>query len=389
MSLGLLTSRTLVSVNKMYYPEIGGVENVAKEIAEASIDLFDKSVVITFNKTSKRVTEEINSVAVIRLATWLRRDPIRFSPQLCQALKSLDEKDNVFVFHFPSFQPELYFLHSDLEGKKVCFYHSDIAGRGILGALYRKIVVRKFLSKMDAIVVTSPKMAQTSNDLKGHEDKILVIPLFVDLDHFYPRPKVKRAEIFTALGVQDQAAAKLVLYVGRFGRYKGLEYLVRAMKLLPENYYLVLIGNGPRRSLIESEIIKLNLVSRVLLLNHVPYSELPYYYSAADVFVLPSVDRGEAFGLVAIEAMACGVPVITTELGTGTSYHNIDGVTGRVVLPKDETALARAILDVTQSKTAFEPNGLRARAEGFSKSEFRAKWRRLLEQLITSERWPV
>ncbi len=343
----------LVSVNKMYYPEIGGVEVVAQHIAELGVHLFDKSTVITFNTDNTMVEETINGVQVIRLNTFFRNDPVRLSSSFGKAIRRFSGADTLFLFHFPSVQSELFFAHSNVKGNKICFYHSDIVGRGSTSDLYNKVVVPRFLSKMDRIIVTSPNMKESSACLKPFLARVEVVPLFVDVEHFRCYQDNKREELLERIGTDNEA--KIILYVGRFGRYKGLDYLVKAMTLLPDNYYLVLIGNGPERDKIEALVSELNLTQRVLRLDHVPYDDLPKYYSAADVFVLPSVDRGEAFGLVVVEAMACGVPVVTTELGTGTSFHNIDGVTGHVVPPCNEEALASAIVDNCENKQKYGP----------------------------------
>jgi len=172
------------------------------------------------------------------------------------------------------------------------------------------------------------------------------------------------------------------MYIGRFGRYKGLDYLVKAIALLPDNYFLVLIGDGPERMKIESLVTDLKLENRVLRLDHVKYDVLPEYYRAADVFVLPSIDRGEAFGLVAVEAMACGVPVVTTELGTGTSFHNIDGVTGMVVQPRNEKALADAISEICETRDKFDAETIRKRAEEFSVERFTENMQSLFFEVL-------
>ena len=370
----------LVSVNKMYYPEIGGVEVVAQRIAELGLHLFDKSTVITFNEENSIVEEEINGVHVIRLNTAYRNDPIRLSSNFGRVIRSFSSPDTVFVFHFPSVQSELFFTHSNVKRKKVCFYHSDIVGRGSAGSLYNKLVVPKFLAKMDRIIVTSPNMKQSSACLKPFLDKVDVVPLFADIKHFHYQEDNKRREILERIGAGDEA--KIILYIGRFGRYKGLDYLIKALALLPENYLLVLVGDGPERPIVETLTQELKLERRVLRFNHVPYSDLPKYYSAADVFVLPSIDRGEAFGLVVVEAMACGVPVVTTELGTGTSFHNIDGVTGRVVPPKDEKALADAIAEICEHEYKYDPQVIRKRAEEFSAERFDQRIKEVLEKVV-------
>lgn len=363
-----LKDYVLVNVNKMYYPEIGGVEVTAQRIAELGLEVFKKSIVITFSKHNVLTEENINGVQVIRLNSVIRRDPIRLSPRFGSTLKKYSQENTVAVFHFPSVQSELFFYNNDIKAKKICFYHSDIVGWGTLGNAYNRLIVPKFLSKMDRIVVTSPNYRNTSPLLRPFLDKVRVIPSFVDTKHFQPMQKTKRQEICSLLNCGMDP--KIVLYIGRFGRYKGLDYLVRAIALLPDNYFLVLIGDGPERVRIESLVTDLQLEKRVLRLDHVPYDGLPEYYSSADVFVLPSIDRGEAFGLVAVEAMACGVPVVTTELGTGTSFHNINGVTGRVVPPRNERALADAIAEICEDRDKFDAETIRKRAKEFSVERF-------------------
>lgn len=375
------TGSHLVSVNKMYYPEIGGVEVVAQRIAELGRFLFDKSTVITFNTDNTTVEEIINGVHVIRLNTFFRSDPVRLSSSFGRTIRSFSDADTLFLFHFPSVQSELFFAHSNVKGKKICFYHSDIVGRGSTGDLYNKLVVPKFLSKMDKIVVTSPNTKQSSACLRPFLDKVEVVPLFVDVEHFHCYQDNKREELLKKIGAVDET--KIILYVGRFGRYKGLNYLVKALALLPENYCLVLIGDGPERPAVEQLVGELKLGHRVLRLDHVPYADLPKYYSAADVFVLPSIDRGEAFGLVVVEAMACGIPVVTTELGTGTSFHNINGVTGRVVSARDEKVLAEAVADICENKQKFDPQVIRNRAEEFSVEKFDKRMKEVFEKVLS------
>jgi len=200
-----ISGNHLVSVNKMYYPEIGGVEVVAQRIAELGLHLFDKSTVITFNKENSMVEEEINEVHVIRLNTAYRSDPIRLSSNFGRVIRSFSSPDAVFVFHFPSVQSELFFSHSNVKGKKVCFYHSDTVGRGSAGSFYNKLVVPKFLGKMDRIIVTSPNMKQSSACLKPFLDKVEVVPLFADIKHFDYQEENKRKEILERIGVGDEA----------------------------------------------------------------------------------------------------------------------------------------------------------------------------------------
>jgi len=343
----------MITTNKMYYPEIGGVESAAKTIAEFGLQLYGQSMVITFNTNNTKTEETINGVHVIRLPVWFRRDPIRLSKEYAKILYEYDSDKTVWFFHFPNVQNELFFYNHNLKGRKICLYHSDIDGWGIIGEFYNSVVVPRFLNKMDTIITTSPNLASSSMYLKNRKPSIL--PLYVDTELFKPEPK--RQEFLREHKLPDNA--KIVLYVGRYGRYKGLNYLLEAFRMLPDNYYLVLIGGEPSDKYD---------TDRVLQLGPIPHEQLPYYYNACDVFVLPSIDRGEAFGLVGLEALACDVPIITTELGTGTSYYNIDGVTGRVIPPRNVTELMYAILEITQHRDKFY--GQRERALQFTKEKF-------------------
>ena len=132
-----------------------------------------------------------------------------------------------------------------------------------------------------------------------------------------------------------------MLFVGVLRYYKGIDYLLEAMRRIPAR--LLVVGDGPMGQELRGRAAKLELGDRVCFLGSVTDDDLAAIYHIADVFVLPASERSEAFGLVQVEAMTCGVPVVCTELGTGTSFVNQHEVTGLVVPPKDPDALAEAI----------------------------------------------
>jgi rhamnosyl/mannosyltransferase len=140
--------------------------------------------------------------------------------------------------------------------------------------------------------------------------------------------------------LRNKYGTPLLLFVGILRYYKGLEYLITALRDVKAT--LLVVGSGPMAEQWQNLTVRLGLADRVFFVGqHV--EDLPVYYQACDLFVLPSSHRSEAFGLVQVEAMACGKAVICTELGTGTSYVNVDGETGLVVPARDADALALAI----------------------------------------------
>ena len=129
--------------------------------------------------------------------------------------------------------------------------------------------------------------------------------------------------------------------MGRHVYYKGFEYLLDAAKYLDDKYIILLGGQGELTPRLQEKIKQHNLDEKVKLLGKISAEELPAYFSAADVFCLPSVERSEAYGVVQLEAMACGTPVISTNIkGSGVSWVNKHGITGIVVPVKDSKALA-------------------------------------------------
>jgi rhamnosyl/mannosyltransferase len=180
------------------------------------------------------------------------------------------------------------------------------------------------------VLATSDRYLASSPYLARVRDRTVVVPLGVDPDRFRP-------------GARKPAGPPTVLFVGQMRHYKGVDDLLAAMRAVPAPARLRLAGDGPMRARWEALGRSLGLGERVEFLGQVPDEALPALYRSADVLVLPSTSRAEAFGMVLLEAMASGLPCVTTEVGSGTSYVVQDGVTGLVVPPRDPAALASAL----------------------------------------------
>ncbi len=203
----------------------------------------------------------------------------------------------------------------------------------------------EILAKADCIVATSPQEKETLSNLLAETGRIEVIPCGTT-PNFHNIPKLVARE---KLGWNKQE--KILLYVGRFAQRKGIETLVKSCAHLQqkgmENLKLVIVGgssldrlDGPERKRIEQLVETLELQDQTHFAGRIDHDWLPWYYSAADVCVIPSYY--EPFGLVAIEAIACGTPVVASKVG-GLRFTIEPEETGLLVPPKDEIALADAI----------------------------------------------
>ncbi|MEJ7682671.1 MAG: glycosyltransferase [Segetibacter sp.] len=180
-------------------------------------------------------------------------------------------------------------------------------------------------------------------------------------------------------------AGKIIFALGRFIYYKGFEYLIEAAKYLPDDFVILIGGAGPMKEAYVSLIKQYNLYNKIYLLSDINQNDLGNYYKACDVFCLPSTQKTEAFGLVLVEAMVFGKPLLSTNIpGSGTSWVNVNNVTGINVEPKNGKALAEAILTIMDESNykAFSINSRKRYEEKFTNTKFINKLKQYYMQLI-------
>ncbi|HID89587.1 MAG TPA: glycosyltransferase [Anaerolineales bacterium] len=316
----------VLHVYKDYFPVLGGIENHIKVLAEAHAAAGHQVTVLVCAVGSHTRVEELNGVRVIkagRLAT-VASMPLSVSQLLILSRLQAD------VVHIHSPYP-LGELANWLLGRApatIITHHSDIVRQAGWLRLYGPLL-RRILSRADRIIATSPRYIDTSPWLRPVRDRCVVVPLGVDHRRFTPPPS-------------PFDGPPTVLFVGRLRYYKGVDTLLRALQDLPD-VCLNIVGDGPMRDRWEALAVALDLTGRVRFLGEVEDNRLPSLYHQAHLFVLPANARAEAFGTVLLEAMASGLPCVTTEVGTGTSWVVQDGITGLVVPPDDPVALAEAV----------------------------------------------
>jgi rhamnosyl/mannosyltransferase len=198
-------------------------------------------------------------------------------------------------------------------------------------------LINQVIERLDWVTVSSQRFAETSPVLSRYMEKVRVVPFGISEERFKETPFNRSlAEEF-----RKQYPGKVVLFVGRLTHYKGIPILIEAMKKVDAT--CLILGSGYLEDKIRSKIRASGLEGRVHLIGNVRDEELVAYYDRADVFVLPSLNRTESFGITQLEAMSRGTPVVCTEVGTGTTEINRNGETGLVVPPGDSEALAGAI----------------------------------------------
>ncbi len=366
---------------KSYYPPTrGGIEQWINEIVHAPMfrDAGIEFAVLTAAQSRELVDEIDDGVRVVRAPALMRASTAPIVPSWPPWIRRLEP--DVLHVHMPNPTGELAVLGSRTRAPIVASYHADVVRRGPVPAAY-DVFASRFLRRARSITVSSPRLADTTPALRAHRDRITVVPFGVDPDEWASRPP------FADVIRERYGPGPLVVLLGRLVHYKGAEVLVEAMKQVDTQATALIVGDGPRRAGAEAAAARLGVADRVVFTGAVPDADRAAYLHAADLFVLPSTNRGEAYGIVQAQAMATGTPSISTELGTGTSWVNRDGETGLVVPANDASALAKAINELLGDDGRRAAMGVAARRrvrEHLTSERMFGELRRLYEEAASA-----
>ena len=323
----------ILHLYKDYFPVLGGIENHVGLLAESQARAGHHVTVLVTSRTSHTEREVRNGVTIIKAGRLVEAASTPLS--LAMPWLLLKQRPDITHLHFPYPPGEVSQWPHITRRATVLSYHSDVVRQRRLLWLYRPAMLR-ILQRVDRILVSSPNYLDSSEVLRSLRTHCTVIPYGIDQTRFQNVPVEAVERIY-----DDHGPGPWVLFVGVLRYYKGLRYLLEAMKRVPAR--LMIVGDGPEGPALRQAALDLGLAERVVFAGTVSDSDLPAYYRAADVFCLPASERSEAFGLVQVEALASGLPVVSTELGTGTSYVNQNDVSGLVVPARDSAALATAL----------------------------------------------
>lgn len=332
----------VMQVCRMYYPMLGGIERIVQDIAEGLCEDVSMSV-LTCQVRGSKSEEVINGVKVYRCSSMGTFCSLPVSPSFLMQFRKRSRIQDIIHIHMPFPLADLACLLSGYTGKVILWWHSDVVRQKKMMYFYRPIM-EWLLKRADVIMVATEGHIEGSSYLGPYRRKCRVIPFGVE------RGVLEKADKYLS-SLKEKSSDKNenrtgrktnFLFIGRLVYYKGCEVLLHALKDADEAF-LTIIGDGVLKTELEQLSSSLEITDRVRFLGSVSNEVLNQELADCDIFVLPSIAKSEAFGIVQMEAMAYGKPVINTKLPSGVPYVSVGGQTGLTVEPGDAGALAEAM----------------------------------------------
>lgn len=347
----------IMIVTPYFYPKVGGLENYALNIAQGLKQEGHDVFVVTSNHQEKSyINEVVEGLRVMRLPITFKFSNTPFGLGWYRSIKKIikEEKPDVINAHTPvPFMADLAIRAAySIRTPSALTYHNDLAKSSLIGNLLAKLFYllfsRKTLRIADTIIATSQYYVDNSPYLKKYIDKIQIIPPGVDLNRF-------NSTVDKNWLKKQFPKKKIVLFVGNLDKthaHKGMSVLIEAVSIIKKqvpNIHIVAAGKGDAIPSYTSQAKAKGMGENITFSGFVDDDDLPKYYAGADVFVLPSTNESEGFGMVLAEAQACGTPVIGTNVG-GIPFALNYGKSGKLVAPNNANELAEAILELLTNK---------------------------------------
>ncbi|WP_230379879.1 glycosyltransferase family 4 protein [Pseudomonas putida] len=319
---------------KTYYPDsMGGIEQVIFQIAEGTQAHGVEPEVLYLSSRGAARNEPVANHLTHRAKLDLHVASTGFSLSAFKDFAELARKADIVHFHFPWPYMDLVHFATRLNKPTVVSYHSDIVKQKWLLKLYQPLMNR-FFSSVDRIVASSPNYAAHSPVLTQFKDKVSIIPYGLDRST-YPKASAEKLAYW-----RQRLGERFFLFVGALRYYKGLDYLLEAARIsgLP----VVIMGGGFLEQQLRQQASDAGL-SQVQFLGGLPDEDKVALLELCYAFTFPSHLRSESFGISLLEAAMYGKPLISCEMGSGTTFINLADQTGLVVPPRDAPALAQAM----------------------------------------------
>ena len=342
----------VLHVYRTYFPQTqGGLEEVIRQIClNTQRHDVESRVLCVSPSVEPRVVRRAEAV-VYRSKLHAEVASCSVSLQMLSMFRRLLKWADVVHYHFPwPFADVLHFA-AGVKVPTVLTYHSDIVRQRFLALIYAPLMT-KFLNAIDRIVCTSPNYFATSNVLPKFEDRVDIVPIGLDPASY---PVAADGEIEAA---RAEFGEGFFLFVGVLRYYKCLHILLDAIAGAP--YRVVIVGSGPTEAELKRQAEDLKLTN-VVFAGHVSDQTKVALLALSRGVVFPSYMRSEAFGVTLLEGAMHAKPLISTEVGSGTSHVNVDGETGLVVTPASAKALRQAMDQLHEHPAMADRMGLCAR----------------------------
>jgi glycosyltransferase involved in cell wall biosynthesis len=373
----------ILYISPYYYPSVAGIERFCEGIATNMCERGNEVHVLTQSIEGYADSEQIKEVKVHRIKPVFRYSKAIVTPGIQEKINKISPD----VIHIQGPAPGMEnFVRKDNKTRIIMTCHTDLTLNSstmykLVSAIYREFIFPKVVSKLDKVVLTSEafrynfKFSKLFANL--NPDKIEIIPNAVDVQMFSPGDRSKR-EYKNNLNVHSKYYGIFVASMEPLHHYKGAEYLLHAISMLKDlDITFGLIGEGE----LKSEYIKiansLGIRNKVIFPGYVDDMLLVKHYRAADIFVVPSISSAEAQGIVLIEAMACGTPIITTKIH-GPQEMVKEGYNGYVVNPRDPAHLAKIIESMLIEEPRLQQMQINARQEALQKFS----WAKIIDKYL-------
>lgn len=344
--------KKVLIISNYMYPHIGGIEQVSRDISNALRECDNiKQKIICFNedagdgeyvcKRSETVIDIVDGIDVIRCGCFTKVFSQSLSTSYRKQLKTVFNSFNpdIVLLQFPNpFVSAILLSIMPKETKFILYWHLDITKQKYLKKLFH-IQTIKLLQRANAVVATSPNYIEGSSYLRKFKDKCNVIPNCIRTERLTTTPEIE----MRVSEIKEKYKGKTIVFaVGRHVPYKGIGYLVKASKMLDDNFAVLIGGKGELTDSLKVEAADDN---KVVFLGRVSDNDLIAYYIACDIFAFPSITKNEAFGIALAEGMYFGNPAVTFTIpGSGVNYVSLADKTGIECPNCDFKAYAEALI---------------------------------------------
>lgn len=327
----------ILVVGKFYPPVLGGIETHIRDLARTIGDKHELTLLV-HNQGPETVEERVDGVRLIRAGTLFSALNQPVSPAMLNLVNEIEH--DVVHLHAPNAWATLALLLARRRRPLIISHHADIIGREPVRSLVM-IGYRHLARRAETVIVSQPNNFTCSHDLRGLLITPTVIPYFVEPSPFAEEPGFIREAM--EMRSARFGSHPLAIFLGRLVPYKGADRMIEALAMTPD-LRLLIVGDGPLRKSLQAQAARAGLEDRLFITGRCDERTKNLWLAASDFMVLPSVTIAEAFGIVQVEAMLWGKPVVASDLPSGVPQVGEDGVTSLVVRPNDPAALANAML---------------------------------------------